>query len=94
MAYGSGRAFGRGDIDPSIPDRIAGARSVLCGVPGPYAVRRPTAKNPGRLEVLTCTRLEGHSSDFHQYATSSGGVVASWGRDGKPNYPPILKAGL
>lgn len=78
-------------FDPAEYDRPVRAWVRLCGVPGPYCVRRPTPKAPLRLEVLTCTRPERHDGDFHQHATESEGVIATWGRDGKPISPKPLK---
>lgn len=78
------------DVDYPPPERSR-AWVRPCGAPGPYAIRRPTDHNPGRLEVATCTRPEGHSGFFHQHAETSRGVICQWGRDGKPDWPPILR---
>lgn len=64
-----------------------------CGRSGPYAVRRPTPANPGRLLVLTCTRPEGHVGAFHQFADDGGQVVAQWDRAGRPDWPPTITTG-
>lgn len=65
-----------------------------CGDPGPYAIAAPTPTRPGRLRVLTCTRPEGHGGLFHQSSDHCARVLASWHRDGRPNFPqPITQKG-
>ena len=64
-----------------------------CGDLGPYAVRRPTPKHPNRLVVLACNRPDGHAGAFHTHTNHDAVPVASWGRDGRPNFPPIIERG-
>jgi hypothetical protein len=78
------------DLDDG-PVRPAGPWAAHCGNPGPYAIRRPTPKNIGRLEVLICTRLHGHQDQLHMYAEPDGRIIAAWYRDGRPHWPELLK---
>lgn len=79
-------------FDPAVYDEpVGGPWAAVCGVPGPYAIRRPTRLNIARLEVLTCTRPAGHP-DSHQYATFELGVLASWAPSGAPIFPRPITA--
>jgi hypothetical protein len=62
-----------------------------CGDPGPYALARPTPKSPHRLQIVDCTRPDRHGGAFHAHATADERVLASWGLDGTPNFPPTIK---
>jgi len=63
---------------------------TLCGEVGPYAIKRPTAKNVFRLEVLRCTRPHGHGGTFHQYSEPERGPIAQWDRSGHHLWPPVV----
>jgi hypothetical protein len=78
------------DLDDG-PVRPSGPWMAHCGNPGPYAIRRPTPKNIGRLEVLICTRPHGHQDQLHMYAEPDGRIIAAWYRDGRPHWPGLLK---
>lgn len=77
-------------FEPGDPVVVRGPWVAQCGDPGPYAIARPTPKSPFRLQVLTCTRAAGHDPRLHQHAAHDRGVIAEWGRDGAPTYPPVL----
>ena len=77
-----------------VPDNV-GVRSpwvLICGDPRPYSIRRPTAKQPFRLEVLRCTRPARHGGLLHEYAEVDRGTIAQWDRGGEPVWPPVIKA--
>ena len=80
-------------FDMAAQNPRTGAWVRPCGYGGPYAVRRPTPGNPGRLEVVTCTRPEAHDGPWHMYAELDRGVVCTWDRGGRPVWPPVLKGG-
>lgn len=80
-------------FDPAVYDGPVRAWVAVCGDPGPYCIRRPTPKNPHRLEVLRCTRPASHPGGFHQYAEADRGVIAQWDRSGKPDFPLIIQPG-
>lgn len=73
-------------------DVVRGPWVKPCLAHGPYAIRRPTPKSPFRLEVLTCTRHDGHPGPFHQHTDRDAAVIAQWHRDGRPDYPPVMRA--
>lgn len=76
-----------------LPSEMVGPWVRPCGAPGPYAIRRPTPKQPTRLEIASCTRPENHGGAFHQHADARYGVICQWTRDGRADWPPLVKGG-
>lgn len=72
---------------------LSGPWVALCDDPGPYAIRRPTSLNIGRLEVLRCTRPVDHPNFLHVAAEPGGRVLAAWTPAGEPRWPAIIDKG-